>query len=358
MRISELGFEKLDNFSEQVWRTVARHPYCNIDLLAEWLGRPEPVVEVEITRLVEAGLLRQVGRQWEPQDPVRILQARHAHQEAALTAERARMAEERAQLYRSGLFGDYVAGRRRTGTSTGVQFLTRDEIFHLMAELTEQSTACVRFLQTGPPPPDLGGNVPDLLVPAAARGVQISSVWSPTALAAAQRRQPTRCLPPMGRIQVAPAVPMRTIVWDATAALIPVRDDDLDEGGLVAVAPTLVRAVTEMVTRIEQTIPAQRHPVGAEEPAAIRRQRALLLLLDRGLDDIRAARELGVSDRTVKRDVADLCHRFGVLTRFQLGAAAARAGYLPGQPDRAHARHPAAPPATAGTPAGGSPLPR
>ncbi|MCK9931386.1 helix-turn-helix domain-containing protein [Frankia sp. Mgl5] len=332
MRISELGFNNLDDFSEQVWRTVARHPYCDVDMLAEWLDRPEPIVEAEINRLVEAGLLRQVGRQWEPQDPVKVLQARHAEQEAALSAARATMADERARLYRSDLFGDYVTGRQRTGTSAGIHLLTRDEIFGQMAELTAQSTTSLRFLQNGPPPPGLGGNVPDLLATAAARGVQITSVWASPALTAAQRRQPTRRLPPMGHIRIAPAVPMRTMIWDTTAALIPVRDDDLDAGGLVTVAPTLIRAVTEMVTRIEQTIPTQRHPAVAEEPAAIRRQRALLLLLDRGLDYTRAARELGVSDRTIKRDVADLCHRLGVTTPFQLGAAAAHAGYLPHRP--------------------------
>ncbi|CUU60866.1 hypothetical protein Ga0074812_14910 [Parafrankia irregularis] len=348
MRISELDFGiKLDDFSEKVWRTVARHPYCDIDLLAEWLRKPEPIVEAEIGRLVDAGLLRQVGRQWEPQDPIKVLQARHAQREAALSAERARMDDQKAQLYRSGMFGDYIAGRRRTGTTAGVQFLARDEIFHKMAELTTQASTRMRFLQTGPPPPGLGGNVPDLLVPAAARGVQISSVWTPPALSAAQRRTPGRRLPPMGVLRLAPALPMRTIVWDTTAALIPVRDDDLDEGGLVAVAPTLVRAVTDMVTRIEAAIPVQRHPAGAQEPAAMRRQRALLILLGRGLDDVRAARELGVSERTVKRDVAELCHRFGVSTRFQLGAAAATAGYLPHTPTPPP---PAQPPAQAHRP--------
>ncbi|WP_035751995.1 helix-turn-helix domain-containing protein [Parafrankia discariae] len=330
MRLSELGFEGLDEFSDEVWRTVARHPYCGVDLLAEWLCRPEPIVQAEMDRLVEAGLVRRVGHQWEPQDPVRVLQARHAVREAALVAERARMADERAQLYRSGLFGDYVAGRRRAGTNAGVQLLGRDEIFPRMAELTRRSTQSVRFLLTGPPPPGLGGDVPDLLVPAAGRGVRVVSVWTAGAVAAARRRNQGRRLPPIGQIHVLPALPMRAIVWDGTAALVPVRDDDLDDGAFAVVAPTLVRAIADMVTRTQYA--AARRGSGEvelDEPATVRRQRALLQLLDSGLDDSRAARELGVSDRTVKRDVAEMCQRFGVLTRFQLGAAAARAGYLP-----------------------------
>ncbi|OAA27001.1 hypothetical protein UG55_101015 [Frankia sp. EI5c] len=329
MRLSELGFDGLDDFSDEVWRTVARHPYCGVDLLAEWLHRPEAIVQAEMDRLVEAGLVRQVGHQWEPQDPVRVLQVRHAEREAALVAERARMADERAQLYRSGLFGDYVAGRRRAGTNAGVQVLARDEIYPRMAELTGRSTQSIRFLLTGPTPPGLGGDVSDLLVPAAGRGVRITSVWTAGAVAAARRRQQGRRLPPIGQIHVASALPMRAIVWDSTAALVPVRDDDLDDGGFAVVAPTLVRAVGDMVIRTQRAAVRNGTPeVDVDEPATMRRQRALLRLLEVGLDDSRAARELGVSDRTVKRDVAELCQRFGVLTRFQLGAAAARAGFL------------------------------
>ncbi|KPM53115.1 LuxR family transcriptional regulator [Frankia sp. CcI49] len=329
MRLSELGFDGLDEFSDEVWRAVARHPYSGVDLLAEWLRRPEPIVQAEMERLVEAGLVRQVGHQWEPQDPARVLQARHAVREAALVAERARMADERAQLYRSGLFGDYVAGRRRAGTNAGIQVLARDEIFPRMAELTGKSTQSIRFLLSGPPPPGLGGDVPDLLVPAAGRGVHIASVWTPGAVTVARRRNAGRRLPPIGQVYVAPALPMRAIVWDATAALVPVRDDDLDDGAFAVVAPTLVLAVADMVTRTQRAAAVRGSAeVVVDEPATMRRQRALLRLLDMGLDDSRAARELGVSDRTVKRDVAELCQRFGVLSRFQLGAAAARSGYL------------------------------
>ncbi|WP_018637391.1 LuxR C-terminal-related transcriptional regulator [Parafrankia elaeagni] len=329
MRLSELGFDGLDEFSDEVWRTVARHPSCGVDLLAEWLRRPESIVQEELERLVEAGLVRQVGHQWEPQDPARVLQARHAAREAALVAERARMADERAQLYRSGLFGDYVAGRRRAGTSSGVQVLARDEIFPRMAEFTRKSNQSIRFLLNGPQPPGLGGEVTDLLVPAVGRGVRISSAWTESAISAARRRNQGRRLPPIGQIHVAQALPMRAIVWDGAAALVPVRDDDLDEGAFVVVAPTLVLAVADMVTRTQQAAERRGTPAGTvDEPAALRRQRALLRLLAIGFDDSRAARELGVSDRTVKRDVAELCQRFGVLTRFQLGAAAARAGFL------------------------------
>ena len=329
VRLSELGFGQLDDFSEQVWRTVARHPYCAVDQLAEWLRRPEAEVQAEIDRLVECGLLRQVGHQWEPQDPVRVLQERHAEREAALNAERARMAAERVKLYRSGLFGDYIAGRRRAGTHDGVQVHHREEIYPRMAESTAQSTERIRFLLTGLQPPGLTGDVADLLVPAAARGLEVSSVWTPEAVAAARRRRNGRRLPPLGQIHITPAVPTRVIVWDDRAALIPIRDDALDEGAFFVVAPTLVMAVADMVTRIQQE--AQQRPPqveGIDEPEAIRRQRALVILLDRGYDDARAARELCVSPRTVKRDVERLYEKWGVTSRFALGAAAVRAGWL------------------------------
>lgn len=53
---------------------------------------------------------------------------------------------------------------------------------------------------------------------------------------------------------------------------------------------------------------------------------ALLLLLASGCSDPKAARELGVSERTLRRRVHSAMTALGTHTRFQLGVAAARAG--------------------------------
>ncbi|WP_067824886.1 helix-turn-helix transcriptional regulator [Nocardia inohanensis] len=66
-------------------------------------------------------------------------------------------------------------------------------------------------------------------------------------------------------------------------------------------------------------------PVRPEIDAALR---AVLGTLALGLKDETAARRLGVSLRTYRRQVADLMARLGVSTRFQIGVRAAELGLL------------------------------
>ncbi|MET7401850.1 hypothetical protein ABZS66_51055 [Dactylosporangium sp. NPDC005572] len=329
MRLSDLSFAHLDEFSDLVWRAVARHPSFDAAALSAFLRRPEALVQAEVDRLADLGLLRRAGERWEPQDPVAVLEAQHAARAAELDAERAAMAAERARLYGSGLFADYLAGRRRFGTHAGIQVHVRDEIFPRMADLTLRAETSIKFLLSGPPPPGPFANLPDLLAPAGGRGVQVSSVWTTAAVSGVQQQRPGRKVPPMGRLRVADHVPTRTIVWDARAALIPLDDADLDRGGVFVEAPALVAAVADMVDRVEAAADARPpRPAPGADMGLLRRRRALLLLFDQGYDDARAARELRVSVRTVKRDVENLYEEWGVTSRFALGAAAVRAGWL------------------------------
>lgn len=57
-------------------------------------------------------------------------------------------------------------------------------------------------------------------------------------------------------------------------------------------------------------------------------EKALLGLLDTGLTDEAAARQLGVSVRTVRRQMAALMGKLGASSRFQAGHKAAERGWL------------------------------
>jgi hypothetical protein len=330
MRLSELGFDDLDEFSDQVYRTAARHPYNETETLAEWLAAPVALVQVEIDKLVKRKLLRQVGHHWEAQDPVRVLHEEHAEQEAELARQRAAMAAERAQLFRSGLFSDYLAGRRRAGTHAGLEVLDVSQVYPRFAELTEKTEKSIDFLLTGGRPPLPEGDIADLMVPAAARGVRMLSVWTPDAILAVRRRMRGGRLPALGQVRQMPHLPMRAVVWDTNAAMVPVNAADLRDGAFVVLAPTLLDPIIEMMSRIQEAAQPRPPEAGAaDEPAAVRRRMAVLIYLDRDFDDRTIARVLRVSERTVKRDVAQLCHDLNVRSRFQLGAAAVRAGLLP-----------------------------
>ena len=87
----------------------------------------------------------------------------------------------------------------------------------------------------------------------------------------------------------------------------------------------LVQAFTTMFDQAWQAALPVHH--GADTLAD--EDRELLRLLDRGFKDEAIARYLGLGLRTVRRRVARLMDQLGIDSRFQLGAAAERAGLLP-----------------------------
>jgi DNA-binding NarL/FixJ family response regulator len=57
-------------------------------------------------------------------------------------------------------------------------------------------------------------------------------------------------------------------------------------------------------------------------------EKELLLLLAKGLTDEAAAKRLGVSLRTARRQMAALMERLGATSRFEAGLKAAQRGWL------------------------------
>jgi len=64
------------------------------------------------------------------------------------------------------------------------------------------------------------------------------------------------------------------------------------------------------------------------QPALTPMERGVLAALARGAKDESGARELGVSPRTYRRYVTDLCARLGASSRFQAGVLAAQNGLI------------------------------
>ncbi|MFY1636151.1 helix-turn-helix transcriptional regulator [Solwaraspora sp. WMMB335] len=338
MRLSELSFSDLDEFSDLVWRTVARHPHSDLSRLAERLNRPEVVVQVELRRLAELGLLHQVGNRWEPQGPVAVLAPVPADWQTKLSAEHAEIAAERAWLYSSGLLDEHEIDQRRIGTTSGVERFSRSEILPGVTEPiladppvarpAAQAADRIRFLLTGPSSPGRGAAVPHLLDLASEHGVELTNCWTAAGRHGIRQLQCGEHLPVLGRLRVTDGNSSQMTASSDRGALLSLYEDGLGRGGLSIAAPTLVPAVAHLVNRVTQGPLARGVGSTTDGPAIARRQHALLLLFGRGYDDARAARELRVSVRTVKRDVEKLYARWGVSSRFALGAAAVRVGWL------------------------------
>jgi DNA-binding CsgD family transcriptional regulator len=124
------------------------------------------------------------------------------------------------------------------------------------------------------------------------------------------------------------AMPMRMLVADGVG-LILLTATGVEAGALVR-APVVVAALAHYFDLLwERATPVSgRAPVRAGSEQLPRSERVMLGLLMAGLTDAAIARTIGISARSVRRHVAALEERAGVTTRFALGAAAVRLGWV------------------------------
>jgi DNA-binding CsgD family transcriptional regulator len=157
-----------------------------------------------------------------------------------------------------------------------------------------------------------------------------------------------------GKLRLAARVPVKLVVFDRTAALLPVRSDRPEAGSLVVHSPALV----EVLAALFETLWAEAAPVslesrddwpllggangpggadgsegpsgpsGPDVPRVDERTREILRLMATGLKDDSIARVLKVSRRTVQKHVTDAGNALAAKTRFQIALRAAELGWL------------------------------
>ena len=175
---------------------------------------------------------------------------------------------------------------------------------------------------TKPPDPKSARTLPADLV---ARGVRFRNVYSRAVL---------EDVPGSGEMlrasiesgwdcRVYPKLPMKLIVVDHSAALVPLGPTGM-EGALMVRAPVVVAALRdyfELLWNRSVPAPGNRGKLGAEQDEVLR-------LVLTGMTDGAIARHLDVSERTVRRHVGALQERLGVTNRVTLAVAAVRDGWL------------------------------
>ncbi|MER5351592.1 helix-turn-helix transcriptional regulator [Kitasatospora sp. NPDC002551] len=133
------------------------------------------------------------------------------------------------------------------------------------------------------------------------------------------------------RIRVAHSLPLWLIVVDARLAILPAPgagpggDAPVAEAAVVVREPTLVALVAELFEYFWSAAwtPAELLSGGTGTPG---RHAEVLRLLAAGRTDAAIARKLELSERTVRRLVAELTADLGAESRFQAGVHAARLG--------------------------------
>jgi DNA-binding CsgD family transcriptional regulator len=158
------------------------------------------------------------------------------------------------------------------------------------------------------------------------RGVRVRTIYARDAFRVAGYASYMADATRLGeRARMLPHLPLRLVVFDRDAAVLPLlTDGPWVEAALVVRAPALVddlaQAFEELWDRAgDDTAPASL----LDEP-----ETQLLRMLAADMTEGAIARHLRLSTRTVGRRVARLQRTLGVRTRFGLGAEAARRGLV------------------------------
>ncbi|WP_051653055.1 helix-turn-helix domain-containing protein [Kitasatospora cheerisanensis] len=127
-------------------------------------------------------------------------------------------------------------------------------------------------------------------------------------------------------IRVAHTLPLWLIVVDTRLAVLPAPGEPPGTAAVVVRDPAVVSVVRELFEQFWAGSWVPSELLGRAAPDD--RHREVLRLLAAGLTDQAIGRKLEISDRTVRRLVADLTTALGAQSRFQAGVHATRLGWI------------------------------
>ncbi|MER7751510.1 LuxR family transcriptional regulator [Kitasatospora sp. NPDC097643] len=323
----------LDPDAEAVYRTVLIHPELGIAGVAQELSWPEQRVRDALDALARLTLIRH--SELEPGhlllvNPEVSLAMLIGRQEAELAERQRQIAYSRQEAAK--LIAQY-AEHRKGERGLGVEQLEGvDQIRLRLEELSHSCTSEIMGFATG------GGQSPAARKASQAadravfeRGVQMRSVYLESAANDGGTIAHLEWLVEMGgRVRIAPSLPMRLVIFDRKAAVVPTDPDDSSVGALVLSGPGLVSALCALFEHVwESATPFGAETAGGRE-GLNSQARAVLSLLAQGHTDEVVARKLGVSVRTSRRITAELMSWLGGRSRFQAGVIAGERGLLRG----------------------------
>ncbi|CAG6392076.1 helix-turn-helix transcriptional regulator [Streptomyces cocklensis] len=169
------------------------------------------------------------------------------------------------------------------------------------------------------------------------RGISVRAVYSTEVLAIPDRADRLRSLVSLGeQARVAPRVPLKMVLVDDREAVIPLTASA--EGIRTSAALVRRSRLCDALRELFEAHWAQAVPVfsgtggtttaNEGHPDLLPADRSLLHLLNAGLKDEAILRQLGISERTLRRRINELTARLGATSRFQAGAQAVRRGWL------------------------------
>ena len=330
----------------RVLERLVTEPELSSEAVAEMLGVTPGTAERALQALENENLVVRVGDRptcWSAGPPRSTL--------GSLLAQR-RQELARAELYMEELHEAYRSASHRRVTSdlfevvesaeqVGVRYAqllasSRHEVLHLAKP--PYVTRSVRVEGTAvPTAPTTVSDAPTAEVPVP-DGVRLRSVYDTdgitdtvslrTALSGTARG---------GELRLLAGLPMKLVVFDETAGIMPLRQEDPSTGSLIVHSTTLLAVLTALFESVwERATPVSldsspgRPPITATEPDSRPpgRMGDILTLLRAGLTDDAIARVLGLSRRTIQKHISETAELLGARTRFQIALLARERGWL------------------------------
>jgi len=201
----------------------------------------------------------------------------------------------------------------------------RDEIGALSVELCLSAQHDVASLETGfftRPPDPRSARVPPAEV--VERGVGFRNIYARIALEVPGAAEMIRKSQEAGwQCRVYPHLPMKLVLVDERAALLPLGPTGM-EGALLLRAPVIISALRAYFELLwSRAVSVDGNPV--KVPPEL--DQVLRLVLT-GMTDGAIARNMGISERTVRRHVQALLEALGANNRVTLAVAAVREGWV------------------------------
>jgi DNA-binding CsgD family transcriptional regulator len=311
----------LDDQTETVYRMALARRTCDPEALSSWLRWPVEQVRAAVATLVERGLCMPSPEGGDMLFPDQADETRDRRRNRDAEQLRKTLGEESAAI-RSGILGQYGSGRLRPTTTSGVEVVTdTQQLGWTLMELNRRSRREVSFL--APRPEESFGQEAAIVDPGlAARHVRLRGVWFERQFTARPPSPHVRRLAAAGGVRTVDAFPTKAIVWDTSIALLPRDPADPASPALLVAEPGLVTIVADMIDRHWERGAPWTGPRSTDPLTT--RHRSVLDLMVRGFTDEAIARRLGIGERTVRRDLADLMKALEVTSRVALGAEAVR----------------------------------
>ncbi|MER7108784.1 helix-turn-helix transcriptional regulator [Streptomyces sp. NPDC000229] len=318
----------LSPHAETVYRATLLHPDHGVtDLMAD-TGLQEGVIRAAFDELAALTLLKpsdQRGGGLRPVSPEVGLTTLLASAEADLAARLAQVENTRAEI--AAMAAEHL-GTRMSDSATRLEGL---DAVRIRLEELQRTTEfeCLSLNPGGAHRPDARNAATPLNEEALLRGVAIRAVCrdsvrnDPDTLAYARW-----LIEHGGQMRTIPAVPIQMIIVDRRAAILPLDPEDPRKGAIEAHSSGIITALCALFELCWSTGTSFGEQPPANYHGCTPTERALLNMVAAGDTDEAAARNLGISVRTVSRMMSNLMERLDAASRFQAGVNATKRGWL------------------------------